>query len=100
MNNAAVVVRYETRSDDAANENEKLVRQVFEELNRERPEGLRYAAFRLADGVGFVHVVTVEGDSDPLTTSAAFAEFQSRLGERLAGPPERTAATLVGSYRF
>lgn len=98
MTNAAVV-RYRTRSD-AADENEKLVRQVFEELNRERPEGLRYAALRLADGVGFVHLVIVEGGRDPLSGSAAFAEFQSRLAERLVDPPERTPATVVGSYRF
>ena len=98
MTNAAVV-RYETRSD-AADENEKLVRQVFDELNRERPDGLRYAAFRLADGVGFVHLVIVEGGRDPLSSSAAFAEFQSRLGERLVGPPDRTPATAIGSYGF
>lgn len=95
----AAVVRYETRSD-AADENEKLVRQVFDELNRERPEGLRYTAIRLADGVGFVHLVIVEGDRDPLSSSAAFAEFRSRLADRLVGPPERTPATVVGSYRF
>ena len=98
MTNAAVV-RYRTTSD-AADENEKLIRQVFEELNRERPEGLRYAAMRLADGVGFVHLVIVEGGHDPLSSSAAFSAFQSRLGERLVDAPERMPATLVGSYRF
>lgn len=96
----AAVVRYEARSDAAADENEKLVRQVFDELNRERPEGLRYAALRLADRVGFVHLVIVDGDADPLSASAAFAEFRGRLADRVVGPPERTPATVVGSYRF
>jgi len=95
----AVVVRYRT-TPEAAERNQALVRQVFAELNRERPEGLRYAAFRLADGVSFVHVVSIEGDTDPLSRSAAFAEFRRGLGDRLAGPPEPSSATLVGSYRF
>jgi hypothetical protein len=95
----AVVVRYQTRPE-AAERNQDLVCQVFAELNRERPDGLRYAAFRLADGVSFVHVVSVEGDADPLTRSAAFAEFQRELPDRLAGPPTPSLATLVGSYRF
>jgi hypothetical protein len=95
----AVVVRYQTRPD-AAERNQELVRQVFAELNRERPDGLRYAAFRLADGVSFVHVVTVEAGVDPLSRSAAFAEFQRELGGRLAGPPVPSPATMVGSYRF
>jgi hypothetical protein len=95
----AVVVRYQTKPE-AAERNQDLVRQVFAELGRERPDGLRYATFRLADGVSFVHVVFVEGDADPLSRSAAFAEFQRELPDRLAEPPTRSRATLVGSYRF
>jgi hypothetical protein len=95
----AAVVRYDT-NPDAVEDNERLVREVFTELNRERPAGLRYAAFRLSDSSTFVHVVIVEGDPDPLARSAAFAEFQAGLPDRLAGPPWPAPATLVGSYRF
>ena len=38
-------------------ENEALVRAVLESLCREPQQGLRYAVFRLDDGVGFLHLV-------------------------------------------
>lgn len=94
-----VLVRYETRADAAA-ENQRLVERVFLELNETAPPGLRYAAFRLADGVSFLHVVLAEGTTTPLTRSTAFADFQRGLADRTVGPPVRTDATLVGSYGF
>lgn len=92
------VVRYETRAE-AAEENQQRVEQVFAELNRDRPDGLRYATFRLADGVSFVHVGIVEGETNPLTELPAFAEFQAGIGDRLVAAPDRSDGTLVGSYR-
>jgi hypothetical protein len=94
-----VVVRYETRADAAA-ENQRLVERVFRELNEAAPPGLRYAAFRLADGVSFVHVALVGTDDNPLSRSAAFAEFQRGAADRMTGPPILTDATVVGSYRL
>lgn len=94
-----VVVRYETRVEAAA-ENQRLVERVFLELNEVAPAGLRYATFRLADGVSFVHVALVEGDDNPLSRSAAFAEFQRGAGDRMVGPPVRADAAVIGSYRF
>jgi hypothetical protein len=94
-----VVVRYETRAD-TAEENRRLVERVFLELNETAPPPLRYATFRLADGVSFVHIALIEGDDNPLSRSAAFAEFQRGAGDRMVGPPIRTEATVVGSYRF
>jgi hypothetical protein len=95
----AVVVRYETRAE-AAEENQRLVEQVFAQLAMDDPGGLRYATFRLADGVTFVHVAVMEGEGDPLSQLAAFAEFQRGLGGRLVAPPVPADASLVGSYRF
>jgi hypothetical protein len=94
-----VVVRYETWAD-AAVENQRLVERVFLELNETAPPRLRYATFRLADGVSFVHVALIEGDDSPLLRSAAFAEFQRGAGDRMVGPPVSADATVVGSYRF
>ncbi|MEV6107000.1 hypothetical protein AB0M28_20120 [Streptomyces sp. NPDC051940] len=93
------IVRYRTR-EDAADENQRLVEQVLAELNTKDPGGLRYASFRLADGVSFVHVVISEDGSDPLAKSAAFAEFQTGIGDRLVAPPEVAEASLIGSYRI
>jgi hypothetical protein len=91
------VIRYTTRPE-AAEQNQKLVEQVYAELAESRPEGLRYATFRLADGVSFVHIATVSGDDNPLEDSAAFAEFQREAGDRVIAPPVVSKATLVGSY--
>ena len=93
------IVRYTTRPE-AAEENQRLVEKVFAELDADDPGGLRYASFRLADGVSFVHVALREGEDHPLAASAAFAEFQRGIGERVTAPPEAVTATLVGSYRL
>jgi hypothetical protein len=89
----AAVVRYQTKAD-AADDNQRLIENVFAELARTAPAGLHYSSVRLADGVTFVHVVDGEG----LTDLAAFQEFQRTLGDRLAVGPARDNATLVGSY--
>ncbi len=96
---STVVVRYRTRPD-AADENQRLVQQVFAELAAEDPGGLRYATFRLSDGVTFIHVAVVEGTDNPLPRTAAFTEFQQGIGDRCVEPPEASGATVVGSYRF
>ncbi|MGA3146142.1 MAG: hypothetical protein ABSF33_01560 [Acidimicrobiales bacterium] len=95
----AKVIRYRTRPE-CADENERLIRDVFAELAAERPEGLRYATFRLADGVSFLHVALLEGEDNPLFESAAFARFQSAIGDRVVDGPDPSDATVVGSYRF
>lgn len=98
MTNIAVI-RYETKPGDA-DENHRLVAEVFEQLAKESPDGLRYASFRMDDGVSFMHIAITEGDSDPLPQLSAFQEFQKGAKERFAGAPARGQATLVGSYRF
>jgi hypothetical protein len=95
----AVVVRYQTRAD-AADRTQHLIEQVFAELNAEDPGGIRYAAFRLADGVSFVHIALTDGHSNPLSSSKAFAAFQNGASERQVAPPVVSEAALVGSYRL
>jgi hypothetical protein len=94
-----MVVRYQTRPD-AAEENQRLVEQVFAQLANEDPGGLRYATFRLDDGVSFIHVAITEGDSSPLQQLSAFKQFSSTIGERVVDRPAGSGATVVGSYRF
>jgi hypothetical protein len=93
------VISYQTRAE-AADRNQELVEQVFAQLRDEAPEGVRYLSFRLADGVSFVHIAGFDGADTPLTSLGAFAQFQADLGERVAGPPTRAGATVVGSYGF
>ena len=54
-----LIVRYKVKPN-RADENQKYIQKVFEELHRTSPSGLRYVSFRLSDGVSFVHIVSVE----------------------------------------
>ena len=91
-----VMVRYKVKPD-RVEENEALVRAVYEELHRTAPAGLRYATFREDDGVSFVHVAQTE-DGNPLSAVAAFARFQDGIGERCDEAPVVTVLYEVGSY--
>jgi hypothetical protein len=91
-----VVVRYETKPE-AAEENARLVAEVYSALAELKPEGFRYTTYRLEDGVTFVHVAQVDGES-PLPTLPAFAEFQREISERVVEMPTARDATIVGSY--
>jgi hypothetical protein len=93
------VIRYKTRPESAA-ENERLIRQVFDELAEQQPPGLHYAAFRLDDGVSFVHVAVIDGATNPLSASAAFGKFQAGIQDRCAEGPAAADAEPVGSYQF
>ena len=93
------VIRYRTKPEHA-DENERLIRDVFAELAERSPEGLHYAAFRLDDGVSFLHLAVIDGDENPLTSSAAFAAFQAGIADRVAEGPTPADATAVGSYRL
>lgn len=93
----AKVIRYTTKPE-CAEENDALIRKVFAELAEESPEGLKYAAFRLADGVSFVHVALLEGEENPLASSAAFADFQSGIGDRVAEGPIPSDGSMIGNY--
>jgi hypothetical protein len=93
------VIRYRTHPEQAE-ENQRLIRGVFAQLAEERPAGVHYAAFRLDDGVSFVHLVSLDGEDNPLLAMAAFKEFQSGIGERVTDGPYPSDATEVGSYGF
>ncbi len=93
------VIRYRTKPEHA-DENERLIREVFAELAKQDPDGLHYATFRLDDGVSFVHVAVLDGEENPLTSSPAFAAFQAGIGERCAEGPIPADATAIGNFRL
>jgi hypothetical protein len=93
-----VMVRYKVKPD-RVEENEQLVRAVYDELAATAPEGLRYATFRLDDGVSFVHIASVEGEHNALAESEAFARFQADVRDRCEEPPVVTELHELGSYR-
>jgi hypothetical protein len=96
-----IMVRYKVKPDRVA-ENEELVRAVYEELHRIEPAGLRYATFRLGDGVSFVHLSSVETEDggNPLSQVQAFARFQESIGERCEEAPVVSELSEIGSFRL
>jgi hypothetical protein len=97
MMSKATVVRYTTRPD-AAEENERLIKAVFAQLADERPEGMRYVAIRLDDGVSFVHVAVFDGDDNPLPALGAFGEFVSTIDARCTVGPSPANGTVIGDF--
>ena len=95
------MVRYKLKPD-RVDENERLVRAVYQELAERRPAGLRYATFKLEDGVSFVHIASHEATdgSNPLTALPAFKAFAAGVRERCEEPPVTVELSEIGSYGF
>ena len=96
-----VMVRYNVKPE-LAQENERLVRAVYAELEHSAPAGLRYATFKLEDGVSFVHLASIETDDghNPLREVDAFKRSQANAGERQDEPAVTTELREIGSYRL
>ena len=94
-----VMVRYRVKPG-RAEEHEALARAVYEELSHARPAGLRYATFKLPDGVSFVALSAWEGENGnaPLTELPAFKRFVADIGERCDEPPVVSEVSAVGTF--
>jgi len=92
-----VMVRY-TVKPGQAEENEKLVRAVYEELARVQPSKFRYATVRLDDGLTFVHIAVSEAQDSPLPGIEAFRRFTEDIADRCDVPPRTTEFEIVGDY--
>ena len=77
-----LIIRYRTRPE-AAEENSRLVDAVFASLAEIKPVDFSYTAYRLADGVSFVHIARLDGTENPLATL-----------HDVRGVPARPRATL------
>jgi hypothetical protein len=94
------MVRYKT-TPEAADANAALIRAVFDELRSRATKDVRYATYRLADGVTFIHVATVTippGGEHPLTSLPAFKAFQEKIKERCVEQPVTTELSPLDSY--
>lgn len=96
-----VMVRYKVKPDQA-DENQRLVEQVYAELQRNAPAGLRYATFKQNDGVSFVHIASIETESgdNPLSQLPAFKTFQAQIKDRCTEPPVAVDLEEIGAYHF
>ena len=95
-----LVTRYATRSAEAANENQRRVEGVFDELAAIKPDNVSYIVLRLADD-SFLHVSFHNHRDDevnPIASTAAFAHFQQDHADRREGTVDQQTAELVGVY--
>jgi hypothetical protein len=97
---STIVVRYQTKPE-RADENQRLIEAVFDELEEREPKGFTYKVFRLEDGVSFIHVLIEHDIDDPESLDAvpAFQTFVANIAERCDVPPIASRATIVGGYR-
>ena len=95
-----IVVRYKTKPDQA-DENARLIENVFAELRKKAPPGVRYVALRFDDGT-FLHFAAVENDAEPnpIPQLDAFGAFTKDIAERCIEQPLSASATVVGNYRM
>lgn len=95
------VVRYKVKADHAE-ENREYIRNIFAQLDDDKPEGFRYVSFNLDDGLSFVHIAVVEttDGKNPLPETPSFKDFVAQLKERCDKPPVVTKADILGSYRL
>ncbi len=98
MTMALTVARY-TVKRGSEEHNLELVRAVYRELAQLRPQGFRYATYRLEDGRTFIHIAERQGDRDgPLAALSTFREFQADIGDRCDWGPTVDAAEVVGRF--
>ncbi len=95
-----MLVQYKVKIGRAA-ENEAFISRVFEQLEEQKPSGIRYASFKLADGVSFIHFVSVEtaDGANPLCELSAFNAFTKSSSDRIDGEVVVTQLRPFRSYR-
>jgi hypothetical protein len=80
---------------------ETAVTAMFSAIKEEKPEGIRYTAYRVGAAPTFVVLLEVqEGFENPLPAIAAVGRFQQDLrGGWLAEPPSMNQLAVVDEYR-
>lgn len=95
-----MMVRYKVKPE-RAEENQRYIEAVYEELRATAPDGVRYVTFKSEDGVSFTHIVSYETETNenPIAQLRAFQAFQAEIGDRCVEGPVSTVIETVGSYR-
>jgi len=92
------LIRYRAKPD-RADENQRLIEAVFQELRERKPDGVRYMVLRMADD-SFAHFVELDGSANPLQALESFRKFSGSAGERTVEPPAASEAKVIGDYRM
>ena len=89
-------IRYRAKAEKA-DENQRLVEDVFRELHAKSPPDVRYLVLRLSDGT-FCHLV--EDGGKVVANLDAFDAFRRGGEARRLDEPQQHEATVVGNYRM
>ena len=91
-----MLVRYRAKPEKIE-ENQRLIGEVFRELQAKSPADVRYLVLKLSDGT-FCHLV--EDGSKTIAGLAAFAAFRRGGEDRRIDEPQQLEATVIGNYRM
>ena len=96
-----LMVTYKVKAD-RVEENEQLVKAVYEGLRQINDPDIHYATFKLNDGQTFVHIASFAlMDKQPiLTESKPFKTFQEKLKDRCETPPDPQKLNEIATYNF
>ena len=96
-----VLVTYKVKSD-RVEENEELVKAVYEELRQRNDPDIHYATFKLDDGQTFAHFAAFASPEKQaeLTESKSFQAFRENLPTRCEVPPDPQKLNEIDSYNF
>jgi len=94
------VVRYQIKAD-CVDENNRLLKDVFKELEAKGLDGVHYVTLQCGDG-WYTHFTTVDNDGvNPITTLDSFKAYVAGVRDRCAAPPHQANdVTIVGNYRM
>jgi hypothetical protein len=88
-------------ADHATPQIDRAIAELIDALERERPEGVRYAATRLADGVTYLLLLELaDGVDNPLPSIPEAVAFQQLMRETASEPIAPEPLTVAGSYRL
>jgi hypothetical protein len=97
---SVMMVRQKVK-DGILEEGEAAVRDMFAALDRERPEGLRYASTRVGDSSTFVILLELADETeDPRPAIPEYLRFLEQLKGWVDGPPVIEQLNVVGSYNL
>ena len=94
-----IAIRYRTKPE-SADENQRLIEEVFRELTEKAPSGVKYAALRLDESV-FLHLLAVEDSvNDSVASLDAFGAFRNGILERCLEEPAQAIVQVIGDFEM
>ncbi len=87
---------------DRVQENEELVKAVYDELRQNNDPDIHYATFKLGDGQTFAHIASFASAEKQaeLTNSKSFTAFRENPPDRCEVPPNPQKLNEIDSYNF